>query len=138
MLTYWVEVGLYVVASLVFTALIVTIMILATRSRKLANLLVQSSAQNVALRQKLSELTASGESKKLEQTEGFVKFISESRQWAFDYIEDVQKSIEELRDYFEMFGFDGNEEQREELRDRINHVTTFLPKDNDLSEDNDI
>lgn len=33
----------------------------------------------------------------IEQTDGFVKFLSESRDWAFDYIENVQQSIQELQ-----------------------------------------
>lgn len=33
----------------------------------------------------------------IEQTDGFVKFLSESRDWAFNYIEDVQQSIQELQ-----------------------------------------
>ena len=39
--------------------------------------------------------------------ENFLKFISESRDWAFDYIEDVQKSIlkfvEDVDSYIEYF-----------------------------------
>jgi hypothetical protein len=34
----------------------------------------------------------------VEQTDGFVKFLSESRDWAFSYIEDVQNSIKSLKD----------------------------------------
>ncbi len=33
------------------------------------------------------------ENASIEQTDGFVKFISESRDWAFKYIEDVQEAI---------------------------------------------
>jgi alpha-amylase/alpha-mannosidase (GH57 family) len=29
-----------------------------------------------------------------EMQEGFIKFLSESRQWAFDYIENLQKDLE--------------------------------------------
>lgn len=33
----------------------------------------------------------------IEQTDGFVKFISDSRNWAFEYIENAQQSIQELQ-----------------------------------------
>jgi hypothetical protein len=33
------------------------------------------------------------EDKSIEQTDGFVKFLSESRDWAFEYIENVQQAI---------------------------------------------
>jgi len=35
------------------------------------------------------------ERRKLENSDGFVRFLSESREWAFDYIERVQESISE-------------------------------------------
>jgi hypothetical protein len=33
------------------------------------------------------------ENKSIEQTDGFVKFLSQSREWAFEYIENVQKAL---------------------------------------------
>jgi hypothetical protein len=48
------------------------------------------------LNQKLEEMAKQHDAKKLEDNDGFVKFLSESRDWAFQYIEDVQKSIESL------------------------------------------
>ncbi len=51
------------------------------------------------------------EIKPIENTEGFMKFISESREWAFDYIDDVQVAIQEFKDaagpeieYFREYG----------------------------------
>ena len=53
----------------------------------------------------------SNEVKPIENTEGFMKFISESREWAFDYIDDVQVAIQEFKEaagpeieYFREFG----------------------------------
>lgn len=45
----------------------------------------------------------------IEQTDGFVKFISESRDWAFNYIEDVQTSIQQLKNSVES-GYEIEEE----------------------------
>lgn len=42
---------------------------------------------------KLSEAALQSETKKIEESEGFLKFISESRDWAFRYIEDTQSAI---------------------------------------------
>ena len=33
-------------------------------------------------------------SQSIEETEGFLKFVSDSRDWAFTYIEDVQQAIQ--------------------------------------------
>lgn len=131
MLSYWIEVILYVLTSVVFAILAFGMITLAVRSRKLSNLLVKSNVENVALKEKLAEVTAIGENKKLEHTEGFVKFISDSRNWAFDYIEDAQKAIAELKEYFESVGMKGTEEEQAELIDRLNHVFSFLPEDSE-------
>jgi hypothetical protein len=47
----------------------------------------------------------------IEQTEGFVKFLSESREWAFDYIETVQSGLNKFveqagprLEYFDKYG----------------------------------
>lgn len=41
--------------------------------------------------------------KKIEETEGFLKFISQSRDWAFQYIERVQVAIKNFQDVFHPF-----------------------------------
>lgn len=38
--------------------------------------------------------------KKIEETEGFLNFISQSRDWAFQYIERVQVAIKNFQDVF--------------------------------------
>ena len=45
----------------------------------------------------------------IEQTDGFVKFLSTSRDWAFSYIENVQQSIQSLKDATES-GYNTEEE----------------------------
>jgi hypothetical protein len=35
--------------------------------------------------------------KALETNDDFIKFVSDSRDWAFNYIEDVQQAIQELK-----------------------------------------
>jgi hypothetical protein len=50
--------------------------------------------ESVKLR--LSEEINKKDVKTLEQTEGFLKFVSDSRDWAFEYIEEVQSALEEF------------------------------------------
>jgi predicted membrane protein len=47
-------------------------------------------------KKKLAEQLVNKETKRVEQTDGFLKFVSESRDWAFQYIESVQDSIKSL------------------------------------------
>ena len=48
------------------------------------------------LGQKIEELQKELSTKELSETDGFVKFISQSRDWAFQYIEEVQTSLSEF------------------------------------------
>ena len=50
------------------------------------------------------------ESSKLGETDGFIKFISDSRDWAFSYVEEVQASITSLKN-----AVDNGLETKEEL-----------------------
>lgn len=45
----------------------------------------------------------------VEKTDGFLKFLSESRDWAFKYIEDAQESIQQLKNSVES-GYEIEEE----------------------------
>jgi predicted RNA-binding protein with PUA domain len=64
-----------------------------------ASLLEQADIDRLLLARRLEQELSTKESTKLEQTEGFVKFLSESRDWAFKYIEEVQAAIVELGVY---------------------------------------
>lgn len=62
------------------------------RKRLLAKL-VQESIKNYIISERLSKEMESKDTKTLEQTEGFVNFLSQSRDWAFEYIEDAQDKL---------------------------------------------
>ena len=79
------------------------------KNKKLAADVVQLGLDKVALLHKLEKEIEAKESKSLEQTDGFVKFLSESRDWAFKYIEDVQESIKSLKIAIES-GYETEEE----------------------------
>jgi hypothetical protein len=68
---------------------------LSQRKAKLALLekYLASEIEKSIFSTKLSEVTLQSDTKKIEESEGFLKFISESRDWAFKYIEDVQSSL---------------------------------------------
>jgi hypothetical protein len=57
---------------------------------------MQQLADNFLLQKEIEKLYQDIENKKLEQTDGFLKFVSESRDWAFGYIEEVQKALAEF------------------------------------------
>lgn len=70
--------------------------------------------------------------KPVEETEGFLRFVSESRDWAFQYIEDVQSSIEEYRQIADVVPLskDMSVQQAEQLSAAYDRLMSFLPEDN--------
>lgn len=68
------------------------------QNRKLAAQLRQAEIDREHFKVKLTEQVSMRENKKLEHTDGFIKFISNSRDVAFKYIEDVQAAISEYND----------------------------------------
>jgi hypothetical protein len=70
--------------------------------------------RNIFADRLLEEMRIS-ETKSVENTDGFLKFVSESRDWAFAYIEDVQEGIntfisevEPEIEYFDEYGIVGD------------------------------
>ena len=78
----------------------VTLFVLYIRSRiahkNTAVKFVEVSMMLESVKLRLSEEINKKDVKTLEQTEGFLKFVSDSRDWAFEYIEEVQSALEEF------------------------------------------
>ena len=64
--------------------------------RKIFAAYIQSEFDKHLLYQKIEEISKELATKNLAETDGFIKFISESRDWAFQYIEEVQKALTEF------------------------------------------
>jgi len=58
----------------------------------------QLAADNKILSEEIQRAQFQGQDKKVEETEGFLKFVSQSRDWAFQYIERVQITIKNFQD----------------------------------------
>ncbi len=68
----------------------------------------------------------------VEETEGFLKFVSESRDWAFQYIEDVQTALEEYRLVADVMplSVSVSVEQATEYSAAYDKLMSFLPEEN--------
>jgi biopolymer transport protein ExbB/TolQ len=66
------------------------------QKRKILSFYIQSEMHKHMLGQRIEELQKELSTKELSETDGFVKFISQSRDWAFQYIEEVQKALTEF------------------------------------------
>jgi hypothetical protein len=100
---------------------------LRSRTRKLSAQVVQIALdKNVISEQLKKVLDDKKDSESIEKSEGFLKFISQSREWAFDYIEQVQAALLEFKDkvepeieYSKTYGLSVAENVHSKMIDRI-------------------
>jgi hypothetical protein len=83
----------YIISTLIFVYSIVK---LNVQKRKLLSIYIQVEMDKYLISQKLQEVSEKLANKELVETDGFIKFISQSRDWAFEYIEEVQKALAEF------------------------------------------
>jgi hypothetical protein len=88
------------------------------KNKKLQEMSITLALEKFTIAKKLEETLTQNESKKLEKDDGFVKFLSESRETAFRYIEEVQEAIANyVKDkgddsYNKLIGFLPKEEEK--------------------------
>jgi hypothetical protein len=88
----------FVFLIVIIVGLVISLINLKVSGRRLAKELLQSTIDtNIALTMLAEELKKK-EEVSLEKTDGFLKFISESREMAFDYIEKIQESLVKFRE----------------------------------------
>jgi len=90
---------IFSIVSIAFFSLMLNNITLRFSNMKLNEELLKSFINyNIVLEKKVSQ-----ESEKIEQSDGFLKFVSDSRDWAYAYIESVQ---EEINDFITIVGPD--------------------------------
>ena len=93
------------IAYVVYTAIVATLIVALVRSffryKKLLADSMQLALDKVILLQMVQEAAQNKEDTSVEKTEGFLKFVSESRDWAFTYIEQTQATVHEFGDVLE-------------------------------------
>jgi len=68
---------------------------------ELIGLMLQLDMDKTIFSDQVTKLTQELENKKLEGSDGFLKFVSESRDWAFKYIETTQEEIKKFSEIME-------------------------------------
>lgn len=66
------------------------------KNRQLLDKLLQANLDKAIILEKFSKEMNSKAVSSLEKTDGFLRFVSESREWAFKYIEEVQAALLEF------------------------------------------
>ena len=121
MIDFIINTVVFVVVVLSFLALLILLYSSTNKSKKFAMSLVQAEIDKNLLFDKIKEFDQRIESIKLERSDEFVKFLSESREAAFTYIEDVQVAISALKT-----SIDNNDEEETALAHK--HLFELLPK----------
>jgi hypothetical protein len=96
MIPFWIDSVVVGVLVTIIIYLVYRFFRTRTLFKTLSELYMQELADKMLLQKKVQELYQDIENAKLEQTDGFLKFVSESRDWAFQYIEEVQEALSEF------------------------------------------
>lgn len=88
----------YTLLSVLLIGLVGYVIHLRRQVLKLYKDILELTLQKGIMLDKLSDALDALEKKPVEQTDGFLKFITESRDYAFSFIEVMQASIQEFED----------------------------------------
>lgn len=86
----------FVVATIIVSILTFVLLVYRGRLVRVTNMLTQTTLDKIVLADKLNTEIEKSQGASIEQTDGFLKFVSESRDWAFQYIEEVQAALKEF------------------------------------------
>lgn len=130
-----IDLVIYAVLSTLVILFLINNLRLWVKLRKLRLKFLQDSLDKSLVIKNLSERLEGLSSKNVEKTDGFLKFISESRDWAFKYIEDVQAAlaifkdkVEPQLDYANKYGKLSVETAQTTILDEINSAYLELKK----------
>lgn len=121
-----IELAIFGGITLCMSGLVLLVIMLAYKSRKLLHRAAQAEMDKFFILAKLDNLIQTSDNKSIEESDGFVKFLSESRESAFEYIEDIQMA---LRAYDIALGLD----DAKVLNEAYKKLISFLPEDEDAS-----
>jgi pantothenate synthetase len=86
---------------LIIVVLLINNLAIRSKNKKLSAKIIQIALDKTVISQRLKEKLEKKDSDSIEKSEGFLKFISQSRDWAFDYIEQVQAALLEFKNKIE-------------------------------------
>lgn len=125
----------------VIAALIVALLIQRKKRVSCLQAYAKAEVDKNLISMTLQSMIDQKESSNIEQTDGFLKFVSDSRDWAFSYIEDVQESllvfdkkISKILDYYSTYGsaIDGlHTDLVKQISEAYEDLKSKLPKDSD-------
>jgi hypothetical protein len=127
----------YAISITVIIALSFSVIKRKKRELSLLTTLLQLEIEKQALKNEVAKLT---EAQSIDQSDGFLKFLSQSRDWAFNYIEEVQAALKKFDsvvspnlEYAKTYGKVTGESPNSAILDKIDEayseLTKVLPQD---------
>jgi len=92
----WIEISIGVVVSAIIFYTTYKLVRYRIAFQNLANEYLQKLSDTDLLIKEINRLNQQINNKELEGSDGFLKFVSDSRDWAFEYIEQVQRALAEF------------------------------------------
>lgn len=87
---------IFFIFSAFILALLYIIVKLSIKNKQILAKYIQSELDKNLIKLELSRMIEEKSVLELSESDGFVKFISQSRDWAFEYIEEVQRVLAEF------------------------------------------
>lgn len=130
------EFVIYIVFSLVIVTLLYVVVAISFKNRQLYTSLVQAELDRLSTLSELVNIKEESEQASVEKTDGFLRFLSESRDMAFIYIEDVQQALVEYAKVSTDLSLDGmSEEEKLEYKKAYDKIMSFLPNEEEKIND---
>lgn len=92
------DIAIFATILIIIFTLLFLVYKLKLQNNKVKADLTQMVIDRSLLLEKIATLAAEKDANALSGDDGFIKFLSSSRDWAFEYIENVQQSISEFKD----------------------------------------
>jgi hypothetical protein len=125
------EFAAFVIYLAVVGSLLVVIILMSIKLIRLNKINGQLKVDLNIYFEQLVKALDSQDSQAIEETQGFIKFVSESRDKAFEYIANVQEAIENYRRIADVvpLSHDMTVEQAKKLSEAYDKLMDFLPKE---------
>jgi len=133
---------IFIVLSLINIPLLLTLLFVYVKNEKTTKELLTTSIDNAVMKEYIDIINSQEKTvpDKLADSESFIKFLSDSRDWAFEYIENVQKELQSFvsavdpdLEYFDKYGEVGSAYPHYEAMKRISiaykQLKNLLPKE---------
>lgn len=125
------EVFAYIIYSGIILYLLYVILTQRQKNRRLSSLHLQALMDITLVKRELEKAVQEINNKKLEKDDGFVKFLSESRDWAYEYISTTQSVIDKFNlDVSEILESDNKPAQKlSQVKKACDELKKILPEE---------